>query len=111
MLSFEEIKSSLEHAGQSHVLQFWSELSGDDKNTFLVELSQLDLNELREHCERAAESAKAYHSATAADQQIEPVSSEFIGSIRKSDHTALTGWENEGRLLYSRYEKSKHSTS
>ncbi|XP_024237457.1 UDP-N-acetylhexosamine pyrophosphorylase-like protein 1 [Oncorhynchus tshawytscha] len=101
MLSFEEIKSSLEHAGQSHVLQFWSELSGDDKNTFLVELSQLDLNELREHCERAAESAKADHSATAADQQIEPVSSEFIGSIRKSDHTALTGWENEGFLQIS----------
>uniref|UniRef100_A0A4W5RGS0 UDP-N-acetylglucosamine pyrophosphorylase 1 n=1 Tax=Hucho hucho TaxID=62062 RepID=A0A4W5RGS0_9TELE len=101
MLSFEEIKSSLEHAGQSHVLQFWAELSRDDKRTFLVELSGLDLTELREHCERAVESAKAGHSATAADQQIEPVSSEFIGSIRKSDHTALTGWENEGFLHIS----------
>ncbi|CAB1318918.1 unnamed protein product [Coregonus sp. 'balchen'] len=101
MLSFEEVKSSLEHAGQSHILQFWPELSGDDKSTFLVELSQLDLHELREHCELAAESAKAGHSATAADQEIEPVSSEFIGSIRKSDQTALTGWENEGFLQIS----------
>uniref|UniRef100_A0A6Q2Z1N2 UDP-N-acetylglucosamine pyrophosphorylase 1 like 1 n=1 Tax=Esox lucius TaxID=8010 RepID=A0A6Q2Z1N2_ESOLU len=88
-------------AGQSHILQFWTELSEGDKSSFLVELSQLDLHELREHCERAAESAANVQSASAADQQIEPVPSEFIGSIRKSDQTTLTCWENEGYLQIS----------
>ncbi|KAL0965147.1 hypothetical protein UPYG_G00277400 [Umbra pygmaea] len=101
MLSIEEVKSSLEDAGQSHVLQFWTELSPDDQRTFLAELSQLDFNELREHCERAAQAAAAVQSASEINQQMEPVPPEFIGSIRKSDQTNLTVWENEGFLQIS----------
>ncbi|KAJ7988223.1 hypothetical protein DPEC_G00321370 [Dallia pectoralis] len=101
MLSIEEVTATLEHAGQSHVLQFWGELSEGEKSSFLRELSQLDLHELREHCARAAESAATVHSASAASQHLEPVPSEFIGSVRRSNQTTLNCWENEGYLQIS----------
>ncbi len=94
MLSYQQVSQSLESAGQSHVLQFWPELSEEDRDSFLQELSQLDLKGLRDHCAGAAEAAA---SPTASlDQNIEPVPPEFIGSVRKSDRNLLAQWENEG---------------
>lgn len=98
MLSIEELKSCLENAGQTHILQFWPELSVEDRNNFLSELSQLDLNELKEHCEGAAKAAAS--PSTRVDQQMEPVPSEFIGSVRKSDKNTLEDWENEGNTCH-----------
>ncbi|XP_067114350.1 UDP-N-acetylhexosamine pyrophosphorylase-like protein 1 [Osmerus mordax] len=99
MLSVEEVRSSLERAGQLHVLQFWPELSEDEKKTFLSELSQLDFDELREHCRGAAEAAT--RSTTKVDQKMEPVPLEFIGSVVKSDRDTINEWQNEGYLHIS----------
>nr|XP_046230835.1 UDP-N-acetylhexosamine pyrophosphorylase-like protein 1 [Scatophagus argus] len=100
MLSLEQVKQSLESAGQSHILQFWSELCEGERDSFLRELSQLDLKRLKEHCEGAARAAAA--PSASLDQHIEPVPPEFIGSVRKSDKSALEKWENEGLLQISR---------
>lgn len=94
MLSFEQLKQSLESAGQPHILQFWSELCEEDRDTFLHELSQLDLERLKDHCEGAVRAADS--PSTALDQHIQPVPPESIGSVRKSDKSCLTEWENEG---------------
>ncbi|XP_012693179.2 UDP-N-acetylhexosamine pyrophosphorylase-like protein 1 [Clupea harengus] len=102
-MSFEETKARLEMAGQAHVLQFWSELSPDEKDTFLTELSQLEPEELKEHCRRAAEAANSQStSEDLLDQRMEPVPPEFIGSVRKTDQRTLIGWENEGVLQISK---------
>lgn len=99
-MSFEETKARLEMAGQAHVLQFWSELSPDEKDTFLTELSQLEPEELKEHCRRAAEAANSQStSEDLLDQRMEPVPPEFIGSVRKTDQRTLIGWENEGTCV------------
>ena len=98
MLSVEAVRSSLERAGQPHVLQFWPELSEDQKKTFLSELTQLDFDELREHCRGAAEAAT--RSTTKVDQKLEPVPLEFIGSVVKSDRDTINQWQNEGMLFY-----------
>lgn len=96
-MSFEETKSRLEAAGQGHILQFWSELSSEERNSFLTELSQLEPEELREHCRRAAESANNQStSQDLLDQRMEPVPPEFIGSVRKTDQKTLIAWEDEG---------------
>lgn len=99
MLSLEQVRQSLESAGQSHVLQFWPELCEVERDTLLQELSQLDLKGLKEHCEGAAGAAAS--PSDSLDQHIEPVPPESIGSVRKSDKHSLEQWENEGLLQIS----------
>ncbi|XP_056444264.1 UDP-N-acetylhexosamine pyrophosphorylase-like protein 1 [Gadus chalcogrammus] len=99
MLSLEEVTSFLDRAGQSHVLQFWSELSEDERNDFLVELSGLDLNALKQHCEDAVSAAASQPERV--DPDIQPVTEEFVGSLLKSDQATLVQWENEGLLQIS----------
>ena len=96
MLSLEEVKSFLDRAGQSHVLQFWSELSEEERKDFLLELSGLDLNVLKRHCEEAVSAAASQPERV--DPHIEPVTEEFVGSVLKSDKATLVYWENEGIL-------------
>ncbi|KAM9338063.1 UDP-N-acetylhexosamine pyrophosphorylase-like protein 1 [Symphorus nematophorus] len=99
MRSLDQVKQSLDSAGQSHVLQFWSELCEEDRDAFLQELSQLDLKGLKEHCEGAVRAAAS--PACSLDQLMEPVPPESIGSVRKSDKDSLTQWEHEGLLQIS----------
>ncbi|KAM3600280.1 uncharacterized protein V6R79_020758 [Siganus canaliculatus] len=82
MLSFKQVEQGLESAGQSHILQFWSELSEEERQSFLQELSLLDLKGLKDHCEGAARAAAS--PLASLDQHMEPVPPEFIGSVRKS---------------------------
>lgn len=101
-MSFEEAKAKLEAAGQTHVLQFWDELSAEERGTFLEEISQLQPDELVEHCREAAASASRHSSADGRlDARMQPVPPEFIGSVRKSDRETLQKWENEGLLQIS----------
>ncbi|XP_029024485.1 UDP-N-acetylhexosamine pyrophosphorylase-like protein 1 [Betta splendens] len=99
MSSLERVKRSLEAAGQSHVLRFWPELSDEDRAAFLRELSQLDLDTLKEHCDRAAKAAAS--PPARLDQCMEPVPPESIGSVRKSDRSSLADWRREGLLQIS----------
>ncbi|XP_020495711.2 UDP-N-acetylhexosamine pyrophosphorylase-like protein 1 [Labrus bergylta] len=99
MLSYEEVQQSLKAAGQTHILQFWPELSDEDRDSFLQDLSQLDLKGLKEHCEGAQRAAQS--PPESLDQHLEPVPAESIGSVRKSDKKSLTEWENEGLLQIS----------
>lgn len=98
MISFEEAQARLESVGQSHVLQFWAELSEDERTALLEEISQLEPKELLEHC-RAAVAAASRHSTADVrlDARMEPVAPEFIGSVRKSDKETLQMWNDEGK--------------
>ncbi|XP_030642761.1 UDP-N-acetylhexosamine pyrophosphorylase-like protein 1 [Chanos chanos] len=103
MLSFEEVASRLESAGQSHILQFWSTLSAEEKDTFLADLSQIDPDDLREHCRGAAEAASRHSSPEdLLDERMQPVPPEFIGSVRTSQPDTLKEWEDEGFLQVSK---------
>ncbi|KAM8871936.1 UDP-N-acetylhexosamine pyrophosphorylase-like protein 1 [Synchiropus picturatus] len=99
MSRLEEIRQRLASAGQTHVLHFWPELSEEERDAFLNELSQLDLAGLKAHCEGAARAAES--SADRLDQHMQPVPPEFIGSVKKSDADSLTEWEKEGLLQIS----------
>lgn len=99
MLSLEEVQQSLEAAGQSHILRFWPELCDEDRDSFLQDLSQLDLKGLREHCEGAVRAAAS--PPARLDQRMEPVPPQAIGRVSKSDQTTLTEWGNEGLLQIS----------
>ncbi|XP_034403185.1 UDP-N-acetylhexosamine pyrophosphorylase-like protein 1 isoform X3 [Cyclopterus lumpus] len=99
MLSLEQVTGRLESAGQAHVLQFWPELCEAEKDVFLQELSQLDLQGLQDHCEGAARAAAS--PSASLDPHMEPVPPESVGSVRKSDKHSLAVWGNEGLLQIS----------
>ncbi|KAM3873744.1 UDP-N-acetylhexosamine pyrophosphorylase-like protein 1 [Diretmus argenteus] len=94
MPSLEDVTLRLERAGQSHVLQFWPELSEEERTRFLLDLEQLDLDGLRDHCQAAARAAAA--PLDRLDQLMDPVPERLIGSVRKSDEETLRVWEEEG---------------
>ncbi|XP_026866073.2 UDP-N-acetylhexosamine pyrophosphorylase-like protein 1 [Electrophorus electricus] len=96
-MSFEEARARLESAGQTHVLRFWSELSAEEREAFMGELSQLDADELSLHCRTASEAARASGGERPV-ARMEPVPPEFIGSVRKSGQQTLKEWEDEGFL-------------
>uniref|UniRef100_A0A3B4Z707 UDP-N-acetylglucosamine pyrophosphorylase 1 like 1 n=1 Tax=Stegastes partitus TaxID=144197 RepID=A0A3B4Z707_9TELE len=99
MPSLEEFKQALESAGQPHVLQFWPELSEDQRDAFLQELAQLDLQGLKAHCEAAAAAVSA--PPACLDQDMEPLHPDTVGSVRKSDTKSLSEWEEQGLLQIS----------
>lgn len=93
----EEIRRGLEAAGQTHVLRFWSELAEGERETFLQDLALLDLKALRKHCEAARTAATAASDPHQdRDQDMEPIPPQSIGSVRKSDSSALSEWEDKG---------------
>lgn len=98
MLSLEQVKQGLESAGQSHVLQFWSELCETERDRFLQQLSQLDFEGLKGHCEEAAKAVGS--QSPRQHQHLEPIPPESIGSVRKSDKGSLDEWENEGKKVF-----------
>ncbi|XP_076019944.1 UDP-N-acetylhexosamine pyrophosphorylase-like protein 1 isoform X2 [Genypterus blacodes] len=100
MLALEQLKECLQSSGQEHVLQFWPELSEEQRESFLQQLRVLDLPGLRRHCEGAARAAAA--PAARLDQHIEPIPAEAIGSVQTSDETSLEHWRNEGLLQISK---------
>ncbi|XP_015244755.1 PREDICTED: UDP-N-acetylhexosamine pyrophosphorylase-like protein 1 [Cyprinodon variegatus] len=104
MPSLQQIRAALDGSGQAHVLRFWSELSEEEKEAFLQELGQLDLQRLEEHCQAAAEAAGAAPASSSQnlDPNLEPVPPESMGSVRRSDPESLAGWEHEGFLQISR---------
>lgn len=101
MPCLEEIRCGLEAAGQSHVLRFWSELTEGERETFLQELALLDLEALHKHCEAARTSAEAAATDSRLDRvlDMEPIPSQSIGGVRKSDSCALAEWEDQGSNL------------
>ncbi|XP_061118902.1 UDP-N-acetylhexosamine pyrophosphorylase-like protein 1 [Conger conger] len=103
MKTFEEAKTRLELLEQSHLLRFWSELSEEEKRTFLAELSQLNVEELQDHCRGATKAAFGQQTSPldGLHQEMEPVPPEFIGGIKRSDQNTLVDWENEGILQIS----------
>ncbi|KAM6902353.1 UDP-N-acetylhexosamine pyrophosphorylase-like protein 1 [Xenentodon cancila] len=100
MPTLEQVKQGLERAGQAHVLHFWPELSEEERDAFLQELAQLDLEGLRDHCEGAARAAAS--PASSLDGHMEPVPPESIGSARKSGRSTFSQWEDEGLLQISK---------
>lgn len=94
MPCLEDIRRGLEAAGQTHVLRFWSELTGGERETFLQELALLDLEGLHKHCEAAVAATDSRLLDRVVD--MEPIPSQSIGSVRKSDSSALAEWEDQG---------------
>ncbi|KAF7665247.1 hypothetical protein LDENG_00149510 [Lucifuga dentata] len=84
----------LAEAGQSHLLQFWDELSPEDQASLTLELEEMDFQEINRFFKKAMEvSSSSKHEKM--DTRMEPVPWEVLGSVTR-DRESVKGWDEEG---------------
>ncbi|XP_077133614.1 UDP-N-acetylhexosamine pyrophosphorylase isoform X2 [Ranitomeya variabilis] len=89
------LRLSLAEAGQSHVLQFWDELSEVQRSHLLEELQSLSFQELNGFFHRAMAAFSVSSAQEKVDARMEAVPREVLGSVTR-DQERLSDWEAEG---------------
>ncbi|XP_022069522.1 UDP-N-acetylhexosamine pyrophosphorylase isoform X2 [Acanthochromis polyacanthus] len=88
------LEQRLAEAGQSHLLQFWSELSPDEQASLTLNLQGMDFQEINGFFKNAMEtSSSSKHEKM--DARMEPVPREVLGSVTR-DRELLKDWELAG---------------
>ncbi|KAJ8388160.1 hypothetical protein AAFF_G00136260 [Aldrovandia affinis] len=84
----------LVEAGQSHLLQFWDELSPEEQAEMSVDLESMDFKEINGFFKSAME-VFGHIKQERVDTRMEPVPREVLGSVTR-DRELLRVWEEEG---------------
>ncbi|KAM4738687.1 UDP-N-acetylhexosamine pyrophosphorylase isoform 2-T2 [Anableps anableps] len=84
----------LAEAGQSHLLQFWKELSPKDQQDLFHELQGVDFQEINGFFKNAMETSSSTRHEK-MDGRMEPVPREVLGSVTR-DRGSLKDWEVKG---------------
>lgn len=97
------MRAKLQRAGQDHLLRFWADLAPEPRAALLAELSSLEADALREHCQRAS-AAGALASGPLPDlaARLQPLPPERLGSAIRCDQETRLRWEEEGRQCRAR---------
>lgn len=90
------LSQRLAEANQSHVLQFWGELSSEEQEDLIHDLLEMDFQEINGFFKKAMEmSSSCKHEKM--DTRMEPVPQEVLGSVTR-DKDSLKTWEAAGEL-------------
>lgn len=84
----------LSEAGQSHILQFWDELSPDEQASLTVDLEGMDFLEINGFFKSAMQ-VSGSSKQEKLDARMEPVPREVLGSVTR-DRDCLKDWEDQG---------------
>lgn len=90
------LTQKLAEADQSHLLQFWNELSPTEQADLIHDLQGMDFQEISGFFKNAMEtSSNSKHEKM--DTRMEPVPREVLGSVTR-DRESLKAWELTGEL-------------
>uniref|UniRef100_A0A672IG01 UDP-N-acetylglucosamine pyrophosphorylase 1 n=1 Tax=Salarias fasciatus TaxID=181472 RepID=A0A672IG01_SALFA len=89
-----EAEHTLAEAGQSHLLQYWGELSPEGQTEMILDLQGMNFQEINGFFKNAMEtSSSSKHEKM--DSRMEPVPREVLGSVTR-DRDSLSDWELTG---------------
>lgn len=92
-MDIDKLKARLTEAGQSHLLQFWNELSPEEQAEMIQDLEGMDFKEINGFFKSAMETSS--QTKDKIDSRMEPVPREVLGSVTR-DRESLKDWEKEG---------------
>ncbi|XP_060776013.1 UDP-N-acetylhexosamine pyrophosphorylase isoform X2 [Neoarius graeffei] len=89
-----KLTQSLAAAGQSHLLDFWDQLSPEEQAELTRELEAMNFQEINSFFKNAMETSDQTKQEK-VDGRMEPVPREVLGSVTR-DRECLKEWEKEG---------------
>ncbi|XP_051985572.1 UDP-N-acetylhexosamine pyrophosphorylase-like isoform X3 [Xyrauchen texanus] len=93
-MDMSKLATRLAEAGQSHVLQFWDQLSPEEQAEMSLDLKSMNFMEINTFFKNAMKtSGQCSHEKV--DSRMEPVPREVLGSVTR-DRESLKEWEEEG---------------
>lgn len=99
----------LAEADQSHLLQFWKELSPEEQAGLSLDLQGMDFQEINGFFKNAMEaSSSSKHEKM--DARMEPVPREVLGSVTR-DRESLKDWEAVGERYQKVYRVYSHAVT
>uniref|UniRef100_A0A3Q4ACG6 Uncharacterized protein n=1 Tax=Mola mola TaxID=94237 RepID=A0A3Q4ACG6_MOLML len=93
------LSQKLAEAGQSHLLQFWNELSPAQQAVLMLDLQGMDFQEINGFFRNAMETS-SNSKQEKMDARMEPVPREVLGSVTR-DRESLKAWEHTGLCCIS----------
>jgi UDP-N-acetylglucosamine/UDP-N-acetylgalactosamine diphosphorylase len=96
-MSFEQLKTKFDAAGQGHVLQFYDELSAEEKTNLLKTLSTLDVDRVN----RIFVNSTVPISSQSADV-LAPLPSASFDSLLTAEKEKIQYWQTKGLELIAK---------
>lgn len=90
------LRQKLADAGQSHLLQFWNELSPEEQAELTQELEGMDFQEINGFFKNAMQTSNSSKQGK-MDCRMEPVLREVLGSVTR-DRESVKDWELTGEV-------------
>lgn len=93
-MDIDALRSRLNANGQSHLLQFWDDLSESKQQALYKDLTGIDFEEVNQFFKEAEETLKA--SSEKIDDHLEALSADVCGSVSRSDPSKIQEYEKLG---------------
>lgn len=93
-MDIESLRSRINAAGQSHLLQFWDKLTDGEKQSLFKDLDRINYEEVNQYFKDAEKTLQA--AATKVDNHMETLPSESCGSVSRSDPAAIAKYNKQG---------------
>ncbi|PSN34428.1 UDP-N-acetylhexosamine pyrophosphorylase [Blattella germanica] len=94
MSDVETLCSELGRFNQSHILQFWSELTEEQKTILCSDIKEVNVAEVCTYFKKAIETLNEDQSKL--DDRMEPIPPELYGGVSRSTAKELRSYEDEG---------------
>lgn len=100
-MDVEGLRITLKNHGQEHLLNFWEELSEDERKHLYNDLNSIDFAEVIKYFKQCTGDLEK--AAEKVDDHLTPLPSETVGSVCRTSAEQLKEYEESGRCIISSF--------